>query len=596
MDRSTRGELWRIARRLAPYLWPRGEGALRRRVVAAVAALVVAKLVNVSVPFWLKAVVDRLEGDLLTAVPIGLILAYGAARLGATLFQELRDALFARVGERAGCRLALAVYRHLFAQPLAFHLEKRTGELARAVERGVHGVAFLLKTVLFSLVPTVFEFALVILLLLINYPPSLALILFLTIIAYALFTVVTTEWRTRFRREMNRRDNEFSALAVDGLVNYETVKVFANEEHELARLGRALARYEDAAVKSEVSLALLNAGQAAIIALGLVLAMGVAAAGVVEGTLQVGDVVLVNAFLLQLYVPLNFLGVIYRQLRQSLTDLEAIDRLLERVPEIRDRPQARPLRLKGGAIRFEGVGFAYHPGRPVLRAVDFAIAEGERVAVVGPSGAGKSTLVRLLFRLFEVQEGRILIDGQDIRDVTLASLRRAIGLVPQDTVLFHDTIAANIAYGRPDASPQDIVRAATVAQLHGFIERLPDGYDTVVGERGLKLSGGEKQRVAIARVVLKDPPILVLDEATSSLDSRTERQLQEALFEVARGRTTLMIAHRLSTVVDADQILVLADGRIAERGRHRELLARGGLYAEMWQRQQRQRSKLETGP
>ncbi len=595
MDGSTRGELWRIARRLAPYLWPRGEGALRRRVVAAVTALVVAKLVNVSVPFWLKAVVDRLEGDLLTAVPIGLILAYGAARLGATLFQELRDALFARVGERAGCRLALAVYRHLFAQPLAFHLEKRTGELARAVERGVHAVAFLLKTVLFSLLPTVFEFALVILLLLINYPPALALIVFLTILAYALFTVVTTEWRTKFRREMNRRDNEFSALAVDGLVNYETVKVFANEEHELERLGRALARYEDAAVKSEVSLALLNAGQAAIIALGLVLAMAVAAAGVVEGTLQVGDVVLVNAFLLQLYVPLNFLGVIYRQLRQSLTDLEAIDRLLERVPEIRDRPRARPLRLKGGAIRFEAVGFAYHPGRPVLRGVDFAIAEGERVAVVGPSGAGKSTLVRLLFRLFEVQEGRILIDGQDIRDVTLDSLRRAIGLVPQDTVLFHDTIAANIAYGRPGASREEIVRAATVAQLHPFIQRLPEGYDTVVGERGLKLSGGEKQRVAIARVVLKDPPILVLDEATSSLDSRTERRLQEALFQVTRGRTTLIIAHRLSTVVDADQILVLADGRIIERGRHPELLARGGLYAEMWQRQQRERSELEIG-
>ena len=583
--------LARVARLLLPYLWPAEDHGFRIRVGLAVLFLLAAKLLNVSVPFLLKAVVDRLGTPDGTAGPVGLVLAYGAARLSATLFQELRDAVFARVGERAGRRLALRVYAHLFAQSLRYHLEKRTGELARAIERGVHAVAFILKTALFSLVPTILEFLLVIGLLLANYPPSFALAVFLTIGAYAAFTILTTEWRTRFRREMNRRDNEFSAAAVDGLVNYEVVKAFANERFELARLDRSLRAYEDAAVKSEISLAVLNGGQAAIIAVGLVLVMLLAAGRVVSGELGVGDVVLVNAFILQLYVPLNFLGVIYRQLRQSLTDLENIDLLLAREPEIRDAPGARPLRLEGGALAFEGVRFGYDRRRPILHGVSFVVPPGRKLAVVGPSGAGKSTLVRLLFRFFDVDGGRISIDGQDIREITLESLRRAIGLVPQDTVLFNDTIAANIAYGRPGASRAEIERAAQIAQIHDFIRQLPDGYDTLVGERGLKLSGGEKQRVAIARVVLEDPPILVLDEATSSLDSRTEETLQAALAEVARGRTTLVIAHRLSTIVDADEIIVLAQGRIRERGRHRELLARGGLYAEMWNRQKRERAR-----
>ena len=591
MREPRRSDLGRIARLLLPHLWPAEDPGFRIRVLCAILFLLLAKLLSVSVPFLLKGVVDRLEGAPLATLPLGLILAYAAARLSATLFQELRDAVFARVGERAGRRLALRVYAHLFAQSLRYHLEKRTGELARAIERGVHAVAFLLKTALFSLVPTILEFLLVIGVLLASYPPGFALAVFLTIGAYAAFTILTTEWRTRFRREMNRRDNEFSAAAVDGLVNYEVVKAFANERFELARLDRALRAYEDAAVKSEMSLALLNAGQAAIIAAGLAAIMILAAQRVVSGELGVGDVVLVNAFILQLYVPLNFLGVIYRQLRQSLTDLENIDMLLAREPEIGDAPGARPLRLAGGALRFDRVRFGYDPRRPILHGVSFAVAPGRKLAVVGPSGAGKSTLVRLLFRFFDVDDGAITIDGQDIRAVTLESLRRAIGLVPQDTVLFNDTIAANIAYGRPGASRAEIERAAEVAQIHDFIRRLPDGYDTLVGERGLKLSGGEKQRVAIARVVLEDPPILVLDEATSSLDSRTEQALQAALAEVARGRTTLVIAHRLSTIVDADEIIVLEGGRIRERGRHQELLARGGLYAAMWNRQKRERAQ-----
>jgi ATP-binding cassette subfamily B protein len=580
------GDVRRLARLLLPCLWPADNPGFRLRVLAALVFLVTAKSVNVSVPFFLKGVIDALGTEPLVGLPLALLVAYAAARFGATAFQELRDAVFARVGERAGRRLALRVFEHLFALSLRFHLQKRTGELARAIERGVHSVSFLLQTALFSLGPTILEFLLVIGVLLWNYPPVFAIVTFLTIAAYALFTILTTEWRTKFRREMNRRDNEFSAAAVEGLVNYEAVKAFAAERYEAARLDRSLAAYEDAAVKSAVSLAVLNAGQAGIIALGLGIVMTIAARGVVAGTMTVGDVVLVNAFLLQLYQPLNFLGVVYRQIRQSLTDLEHIDGLLQIVPEIRDVPHARPLRITGGEVRFANVSFAYDPRRPILEGVDFTIPPGRKLAVVGPSGAGKSTLVRLLFRFYDVDAGAVTIDGQDVREVTQESLRRAVGLVPQDTVLFNDTIAANIAYGRPDATREEIERAAKVAQIHHFIESLPDGYETVVGERGLKLSGGEKQRVAIARVVLKDPPILVLDEATSSLDSRTERALQDALERVARGRTTLVIAHRLSTVVDADEIVVMEAGRIVERGRHAELLRRGGLYAEMWSRQQ----------
>jgi ABC-type transport system involved in Fe-S cluster assembly fused permease/ATPase subunit len=574
-----------LARLIGPYLWPRDSLGMRVRVVLALACLVAAKLVNISVPFFLKAVVDQVSRPGLLAIPLAALLAYGAARLGSSMFSELRDAVFAKVGQRAGRRLALAVYEHLFSLSLAYHLQRRTGELSRAIERGVHSVSFLLQTGLFSLGPTMLEFVLVLGILIARYPPSFAAITFVTVAAYAAFTILTTNWRTRFRREMNRLDNEFSASAVDGLINYEVVKAFANEGHERARLDLSLAAYERAAIKSQKTLAFLNAGQAAIIAMGVTTIMIVAARHVVAGTLSVGDVVLVNAFLLQLYMPLNFLGVVYREIRQSLTDLENISGLLELAPEIADAPDARPLQVSGGTVRFENVSFDYDPRRPILKGVSLEIPAGHKVAVVGPSGAGKSTLVRLLFRFYEASSGRITIDGQDIRSVTQLSLRRAIGVVPQDTVLFNDTIAANIAYGRPGASQEEVEAAARVAQIHGFITGLPEGYGTKVGERGLKLSGGEKQRVAMARVMLKNPPVLVLDEATSALDSRTEQALQEALERVAVGRTTLVIAHRLSTVVDADEIVVLEEGRVAERGTHAQLLARRGLYADMWRRQ-----------
>jgi len=578
----------RIVRLLAPRLWP-ADPALRLRVVAALAALVAAKLVSITVPFWFKRAVDELSAPAPAAgLAVALVLAYGLARILASGFDQLRDAVFARVSERAGRTLAREVYEHLFRLSLRFHLDRRAGGLARAVDRGVSAVTLLLGSVLFGLVPTLLEFALVLGVLLWNYPPGWALAVFLTIAVYAGFTLAVTEWRTKFRREMNWQQNAFSATAVDGLVNYEVVKAFANERLEVARLDRSLAAYEDAAVRSGVSLALLNAGQAAIIGTGVAVLMLLAVRGVLDGTRTVGDVVLVNAFLLQLYRPLDFLGVLYRQLRQAVSDLEHIDRLLHEEPEVRDVPDARPLRLReGGRVVFEHVHFAYDPRRPILQDVSFEIAPGRKVAVVGPSGAGKSTIVRLLFRFYDPTAGRILIDGQDIRAVTQESLRAVLGLVPQDTVLFNDTIAANIAYGRPKATLEEIRRAARIAQLDAFVANLPEGYDTLVGERGLKLSGGEKQRLAIARAVLRDPAILVLDEATSSLDSRTEEALQEALARAASGRTTLVIAHRLSTVVDADEILVLDRGRVVERGTHAELLAHGRLYAEMWARQQR---------
>ncbi|MFO1073737.1 MAG: ABC transporter ATP-binding protein/permease [Geminicoccaceae bacterium] len=578
-------DLWRL---VWPYLWPRDSAGLRLRVLVALACLIAAKLVNIAVPFFLKAVVDQVSRPSLLAVPVAALVAYGAARLGASAFAELRDAVFAKVGERAGRRVALRVYEHLFALSLGYHLQRRTGELSRAIERGVHAVSFLLQTGLFSLGPTLLEFVLVLGILIWRYPIVFALITFATVAAYALFTILTTNWRTRFRREMNERDNEFAASAVDGLINYEMVKAFANEDHEARRLDRSLAAYEHAAVRSQQTLSFLNAGQAAIIAIGVTAIMLAAAGYVVAGRLSVGDVVLVNAFILQLYLPLNFLGVVYRELRQSMTDLENIDGLLALAPDIADAPGARPLAVTGGTVRFEAVGFAYDPRRPILDGVSFTIPAGRKVAVVGPSGSGKSTLVRLLFRFYEVGEGAVRVDGQDVRAVTQLSLRRAIGVVPQDTVLFNDTIAANIAYGRPGAAQAEIEAAARVAQIHDFIAGLPEGYATRVGERGLKLSGGEKQRVALARVLLKDPPILVLDEATSALDSRTEQALQEALERAAVGRTTLVIAHRLSTVVDADEIVVLEAGRVVERGRHGQLLAADGLYAEMWRRQQDQ--------
>jgi ABC-type transport system involved in Fe-S cluster assembly fused permease/ATPase subunit len=578
----------RVRSVIVPFLWPRASAGLRARVVIALLLLIAAKLITVQVPFLFKAVVDTLsapQGAAL-ALPLAALLAYGLARLCASGFGELRDAIFAKVAETAGRLVSLRVFSHLFTLSLRYHLERRTGELARVIERGVEAITFLLGIVLFNIGPTLFEFALVIGILLVKYPWPFALVTFLTIVAYAAFTFIASEWRISIRREMNLRDNQVSAQSVDSLLNYETVKTFTNEAFERDRLDGTLALYQRAAIRSRTSLAALNFGQAGIIAVGVTIIMILAAQGVVAGTMTVGDVVLVNTFLLQLYQPLNFLGVVYRQVRQSLTDLENLIALLELEPEVKDRPGARPLALNGAAVRFAGVSFGYDPRRPVLRALDFTLPAGDTLALVGSSGAGKSTVVRLLFRFYEVDTGAILVDGQDLRDVTQDSLRAALGLVPQDTVLFNDTIRANIAYGRPGASQEEIEAAARAAQIHQFISLLPDGYDTVVGERGLKLSGGEKQRVAIARMVLKDPPILIFDEATSALDSGTERLIQIALRRLSAGRTTLIIAHRLSTVVDADQILVLEDGRVVEHGRHHQLLARGGHYAQMWARQQ----------
>jgi ABC-type transport system involved in Fe-S cluster assembly fused permease/ATPase subunit len=573
---------------LLPHLWPKDARELRVRVVLAFVFLLLAKLIHVAVPFFYKAIVDDLslpEGSLIV-LPLAALLAYGGARFGAALFAEARDAIFAKVAERAGRKVSLSVFQHLFQMSLRYHLERRTGELARAIDRGVKAVSFMLGTILFSVVPTLFEFALVIGILLVGYDWPFALIIFVTISVYAVFTIFATEWRTRFRRIMNEHDNAVSAQAVDSLLNYETVKTFTNEGYERDRFDRTLHAYERAAAKSDVTLAVLNFGQGTIIAIGITVIMIVAAQGVVAGTLTVGDLVLVNAFLLQLYQPLNALGFVYRQLKQAIADLEHLAGLLALRPEVADRAGAPELALNGADVRFDGVSFGYDARRPVLHDLSFAIPAGHTLAVVGSSGAGKSTLVRLLFRFYDVDQGAITIDGQDLRDVTQASLRAAIGLVPQDTVLFNDTIGANIAYGRPGADQAAIEAAARAAQIHDFIETLPDRYDTMVGERGLKLSGGEKQRVAIARMVLKDPPILIFDEATSALDSRTERMIQAALRRLSSGRTTLIIAHRLSTVVDADQILVLEHGRLVEQGRHRQLLARHGTYAQMWARQQ----------
>ncbi len=588
-DETEKVGVWPALVALLPYLWPKDSRELRARVVIAVALLILAKLINVAIPFFYKAIVDGLtapEAGAIIALPLAALLAYGGARLGTALFAQLRDAIFAKVAQHAGRQVSLSVFNHLFQLSLGYHLSRRTGELSRAIDRGVRAITFMLGMVLFNILPTLFEFALVIIILLINYDWPFALITFVTIVGYAVFTIVATEWRTQYRRLMNTEDNAVSAKAVDSLLNYETVKTFTNERLEAERFDQALARYQGAAVKSQTTLAALNFGQAAIVALGVTAIMIVAAQGVVAGDLTVGDVVLVNAFLLQLYQPLNILGFVYRELKQSLADLETLASLLAKKPEIADRPDAAALSLEGGEVRFNSVGFGYDPRRPILRNVDFAIPAGQSLAVVGSSGAGKSTIVRLLFRFYDVDSGGITIDGQDIRGLTQHSLRSAIGLVPQDTVLFNDTIRTNIAYGQPGADQGSIEQAARAAQIHDFIATLPDGYDTLVGERGLKLSGGEKQRVAIARMVLKNPPILILDEATSALDSLTEQQIQTALRALATGRTTLMIAHRLSTVVDANQILVIEDGKVIERGHHQDLLARGGSYADMWSRQQ----------
>ena len=590
----------RALKGLGPYLWPRDSIELRVRVVLAMALLIAGKLVNITVPLFYKQAVDALSGagtaGAVIAVPVGLILAYGLARVTSQGFNELRNGVFAKVAQRAVRRIALSAFRHIHSLSLRFHLDRRTGGLARAVERGIAGIEFLLSFMLFNVIPTLFEILVVSAILWRLYNWQFAAVTLATIVTYIGFTFVITDWRVRFRREMNERNSEANTKSVDSLLNYETVKYFANEEHEAQRYDRALQAYERAAVKSETTLALLNVGQGGIIASGLIGIMLLAGQGVAAGAMTVGDFVLVNAYLIQLYMPLNFLGMVYRNIKQSLTDIEQMMGLLKIRPEIEDRPGAPALAVQRGMVTFRNVDFRYDPRREILRDVDFAVPPGARVAIVGPSGAGKSTIARLLFRFYDVSDGAIEIDGQDIRDVTQDSLRRAIGVVPQDTVLFNDTIYYNIAYGRPGAGRAEIEEAARLAHIHDFIAALPDGYQTMVGERGLKLSGGEKQRVAIARVILKAPKILIFDEATSALDTKTEREIQASLAEVAAGHTTLAIAHRLSTVVDADQILVIEAGRIVERGHHRELLARGGVYAEMWARQQEAaRLEIEGG-
>nr|WP_162600095.1 ABC transporter ATP-binding protein/permease [Azospirillum sp. TSH58] len=586
-------------RSLVPYLWPNDSFETKLRVVVALVLLVGAKVANVWVPLFYKRAVDALSpGDAgaLVTIPLGLIVAYGLARVMSLVFAELRDAVFANVAQRTIRKVALSVFQHLHALSLRFHLERQTGGLTRSLERGTRAIETLLRYALFSIVPTLVEITLVCVILWRMFDGWFALATFATVGSYIAYTFFVSEWRIQFRRAMNETDNKANTKAVDSLLNYETVKYFGNEGHEARRYDQALASYEQAAVKSQRSLSLLNIGQSAIISLGLAVVMGMAARGIVNGTMTLGDFVLVNTYLLQLYQPLNFFGVVYREIKQALIDVESMVTLLSVDREVADRPGAPALAITGGELRFDGVEFGYDPRRPILKGVGFTVPAGRTVAIVGPSGAGKSTIGRLLFRFYDVSGGRILIDGQDIREVTQQSLRGAIGIVPQDTVLFNDTVYYNIAYGRPGASPAEVEQAARLAHIHNFIMALPDGYETTVGERGLKLSGGEKQRVAIARTILKNPAILLFDEATSALDTHTEREIQANLREVSRGRTTLVIAHRLSTVIDADEILVMEAGRVIERGRHMELLSRGGAYAALWARQQESSQGPEPVP
>ncbi len=575
---------WKTIRTLLPYLWE-----FRGRVVLAMTFLIVAKVANVGVPLLFKNVVDALnKPKAMLVLPVMLLIAYGALRLSNSLFSELRDVVFAKVLQRSIRRVALKVFRHLHDLALRFHLERQTGGVSRDIERGTAGIRFLLNFTLFNILPTLFEMGMVMVILLVKYNPWFCIVTLVTLVAYIIFTLAITEWRMIFRRTMNEMDSKANTRAVDSLLNYETVKYFGNEGYEARRYDSTLATWETAAVRNQTSLSVLNVGQSGIIATGVTILMLMAANGVVKGTMTMGDLVLVNSFLIQLYMPLHFLGFVYREIRHSLADMERMFNLLEQNPEVHDKPGARDLEVRHGAIRLEHVSFSYDPRRQILFDVDFQVPAGHKVAVVGASGAGKSTLSRLLFRFYDASQGRILIDGQDIRDVTQLSLRAAIGIVPQDTVLFNDTIYYNIAYGRPDATRDEIMEVARAAHIGQFIESLPDKYDTLVGERGLKLSGGEKQRVAIARTLLKNPRILVFDEATSALDSKTERAIQAELQEIALNHTTLVIAHRLSTVMDADQILVMDHGRIVERGTHAELIARHGSYAHLWALQQQE--------
>ena len=591
---------YRIVARVAPWLWPEGEGWAKRRVVAALVMLALAKALTVMTPFLYKAVVDALAPDQVPAGeaaggmaefallvgPIGLVVAYGMSRLMGAAFQQLRDVAFARVGQRALRGLARAAIGHVHALSMRYHIQRQTGALSRVIDRGVKAVDFLLSFLLFSLFPLFLELALVAIIFLVEFDWRYFAVVLAMIAGYVWFTFAVTEWRVKIRRIMNNEDQDANQKAVDSLLNFETVKYFGAEAREVTRYDRSMARYENAAVKTANSLAFLNGGQAAVIAVGLVAVMAMAAQGVRAGELSVGDFVMVNAFIIQITMPLGFLGTVYREIRQALVDMQEMFGLLDQPPEVADKPDAGRLARGPGRIEFRDVRFAYEPDRPILKGVSIAAEGGETVAVVGATGSGKSTLGRLLFRFYDVQGGAVLVDGQDVRDVTQVSLREAIGVVPQDTVLFNDTIGYNIGYGREGATRAEIEDAARAARIHSFVESLPKGYDTVVGERGLKLSGGEKQRVAIARAMLKNPSILVLDEATSALDTDTEREIQESLRRLGAGRTTLVVAHRLSTVIDADRIVVLEAGEVVESGRHAELLERGGRYAQLWARQQ----------
>ena len=589
---TSAGDSWKTIKSLLPYLWE-----YRSRVILALACLVLAKLAIVVLPILLKHIVDSIDASQQTLplmLPVMLLIGYGLLRIASSLFGELRDAIFAKVTQRSIRRVALKVFQHLHALSIRFHLERQTGGMSRDIERGSRGISFLLSFMLFNIIPTLFEITLVAIILLLNYDPIFAIITFSSVTIYIAFSLIITEWRMRFRRRMNDLDSKANTRAIDSLINFETVKYFSNEDFEARRYDANLSDWEAAAIKNQTTLGLLNFGQGAIIAISMTLMLWFAAQGVVDGEMTMGDLVLINAYILQMFMPLNFLGFVYREIKHSLADMERMFGILKQPMDIQDQSDAPELNIEKGVIRFENVNFSYQSDRPILKDLSFTVDAGKKVAVVGHSGAGKSTLSRLLFRFYDVNSGKITIDGQNIQEIQQHSLRRAIGIVPQDTVLFNDTIKYNILYGRPDAQENEVIEAAKLAHIHDFISALPQGYETTVGERGLKLSGGEKQRVAIARTILKKPKILIFDEATSSLDSKSEQAINQALKEVAVDHTTLVIAHRLSTITDADTILVMDQGQIIEHGNHQELLAQQGVYAQMWQLQQEEDDQSDT--
>ncbi len=601
VEQAERRSGWRTVRKVGPYLWPPGQTWVKVRVVLALSALVLAKIATVAIPAFFGAAVDSLAPDggaqdtlfLILGSSVGLVLAYGAVRLASVGFNQMRDAIFARVAQRALRQLALETFRHIHALSLRYHITRKTGGLSRIIERGVKGVEFLLRFLLFSIGPLALELSMVCVIFALAFGVEFLGVVFVTILLYIVFTFTVTEWRVKIRKRMNEEDTQANQKAIDSLLNFETVKYFGAEDRESRRYDESMARYEVAAIQTSLSLAFLNFGQALLITGGIVGVMVLGALAVQAGTFTVGQFVMVNAYMVQITMPLNFLGTVYREIRQALVDMGEMFDLLQQPAEIRDKADAQDLRVEGGRITFDHVAFAYDVDRPILHDLDLEVAPGQTVAIVGPSGSGKSTIGRLLFRFYDVGGGALRIDGQDLRDVTQASLRGAIGVVPQDTVLFNDTVGYNIRYGRPEATQDQIEDAARAAQIHDFIQSLPEGYDTVVGERGLKLSGGEKQRVGIARTLLKNPPILLLDEATSALDTETEKDIQDSLRAMGEGRSVITIAHRLSTIIHADQIVVLEAGRVVERGTHDTLLTRDGRYARMWHRQLSDQEDIE---